>query len=99
MDAMAAELGKVPPQQLEAEQSVLGGILLDSGGLPAALEVLKGDEFYRDTHRVIFQAIQELFERNATIDLLTVCDHLGQKNLLESVGGAAYLASLAEAVP
>ncbi|HBD10013.1 MAG TPA: replicative DNA helicase, partial [Syntrophobacteraceae bacterium] len=55
-------LGKVPPQQLEAEQSVLGGILLDSGGLPAALEVLKGDEFYRDTHRVIFQAIQELFE-------------------------------------
>jgi replicative DNA helicase len=99
MDVMAAELGKVPPQQLEAEQSVLGGILLDSGGLPAALEVLKGDEFYRDAHRAIFAAIQELFERNATIDLLTVCDHLTQKNLLESVGGAAYLASLVEAVP
>ncbi len=99
MDAMAAELGKVPPQQLEAEQSVLGGILLDSDGLPAALEVLKGDEFYRDAHRVIFRAAQELFERNAPIDLVTVADYLAQKNLLEAVGGAAYLASLAEAVP
>jgi len=99
MDAMAAELGKVPPQQLEAEQSVLGGILLDSDGLPAALEVLKGDEFYRDAHRVIFRAAQDLFERNAPIDLVTVADYLAQKNLLESVGGAAYLASLAEAVP
>jgi replicative DNA helicase len=99
MDAMAAELGKVPPQQLEAEQSVLGGILLDSDGLPAALEVLKGDEFYRDAHRVIFRAAQDLFERNSPIDLVTVADYLAQKNLLESVGGAAYLASLAEAVP
>ena len=87
MDAMAAELGKVPPQQLEAEQSVLGGILLDSDGLPAALEVLKGDEFYRDAHRVIFRAAQELFERNAPIDLVTVADYLTQKTPLD---GADY---------
>jgi replicative DNA helicase len=99
MDAMAAELGKVPPQQLEAEQSLLGGILLDGDGLPAALEVIKGDEFYRDAHRVIFRAVQELFEHNAPIDLVTVADFLAQRNLLESVGGATYLASLADTVP
>jgi replicative DNA helicase len=99
MDAMAAELGKVPPQQVEAEQSLLGGVLLESQGLPAALEILKGDEFYRDAHRVIFRAVQELFERNAPIDLVTVADFLAQKNELEAVGGATYLAALADSVP
>jgi replicative DNA helicase len=99
MDAMAAELGKVPPQQLEAEQSLLGGILLDGDGLPAALEVLRGDEFYRDAHRVIFRVAQELFERNAPIDLVTVADSLAEKHQLEAIGGATYLATLADSVP
>ncbi len=78
---------------------MLGGILLESDGLPAALEVLKGDEFYREAHRIIFKAVLELFERNAPIDLVTVADSLAQKNQLESVGGASYLASLADSVP
>ena len=71
MESSAEELKKVPPQQIEAEQSLLGGILIESEGLPAALEVLRGEEFYRDTHRTIFQAFQELFERNEPIDLIT----------------------------
>lgn len=99
METAADELKRIPPQQIEAEQSLLGGILIDSGGLPAALEILKGDEFYRDTHRVIFRAFQELFERNEPIDLVTTADFLASKNQLEGVGGAAYLASLAEMVP
>jgi len=64
LDRSAEELQKVPPQQIEAEQSLLGGILIESQGLPAALEVLRGEEFYRDAHRTVFQAFQELFQSN-----------------------------------
>jgi len=99
MDAMAAELGKVPPQQIEAEQSVLGGILLDNEGVPAALEILRGDEFYRDSHRSIFRVVQDLFEHNQPIDLITVTDLLAERKQLENIGGATYLASLLETVP
>ncbi len=99
MDAVAEELKKVPPQQIEAEQSLLGGLLIDNDGLPAAFEVLRGDEFYRDGHRLIFRAIQELFDRNEPVDLVTLADHLGEKQQLEQVGGTSYLASLIEAVP
>ncbi len=99
MESIAEELRKIPPQQIEAEQSLLGGILIDSDGLPSALEVLKGDEFYRDAHRAIYRAFQDLFERNEPIDLLTVAEYLAEKSQLEAVGGATYLASLAELVP
>lgn len=99
MDRSAEELQKVPPQQIEAEQSLLGGILIESQGLPAALEVLRGEEFYRDAHRTIFQAFQELFQRNEPIDLITTTEYLSEKNQLDKVGGATYLASLTEMVP
>lgn len=93
------ELRKIPPQQIEAEQSLLGGILIDNDGLPQALEVLRGDEFYRDAHRIIFSAIQDLFERNEPVDLVTIAALLAEQNRLEAVGGATYLASLANTVP
>ncbi len=99
MDGIADELKKIPPQQLEAEQSLLGGILIDSESLSAALEVLKGDEFYRETHRIIFRVMQDLFERNEPIDLITVTSLLTERNQLETIGGATYLASLMETVP
>ncbi len=99
MDRSAEELQKVPPQQIEAEQSLLGGILIESQGLPAALEVLRGEEFYRDAHRTVFQAFQELFQRNEPIDLITTTEYLTEKNQLDKVGGATYLASLTEMVP
>ncbi len=99
MNALPDELRKVPPHQNEAEQSLLGGILLDNSGLAAALEVLKGHEFYRDAHRTIFRAIQDLFERNEPVDLITVTGLLKEREQLEAVGGAAYLAALMEIVP
>jgi replicative DNA helicase len=98
-EAAAAGLEKIPPQQIEAEQSLLGGLLLDQDGLPAAFEVLRGDEFYRDAHRIIFRAIQHLFERNEPVDLVTVAAHLEENSLLEAVGGATYLATVVETVP
>lgn len=96
MEDVSAELRKIPPQQLEAEQSLLGGIILDSSGLPSALEILKGDEFYKDSHRLIFRAIQDLFEQNEPVDVVTVTDILAERNQLEAAGGASYLASLTD---
>jgi replicative DNA helicase len=92
-------LQKLPPQNLEAEQSVLGAILLENSALNKALEVLTPEDFYKESHRRIFSAILDLDERNEVIDLITITEHLRQKNDLEQVGGAAYLSALVNSVP
>ena len=99
MEDLSAELRKIPPQQIEAEQSLLGGIMQDGSSLPSALEVLKGDEFYKESHRIIFTTIQDLFERNEPVDILTVTNLLAERRQLESVGGASYIAALVDAMP
>jgi replicative DNA helicase len=90
---------KVPPQNLEAEQSVLGAILLDNDALHEAVELLAPDDFYRDAHRKIFQGITDLYARNEPVDLITLTNYLKGKNGLEEVGGIQYLSSLASFVP
>jgi replicative DNA helicase len=92
-------LHKLPPQNIEAEQCVLGAILLENDSLLKALEVLKPAHFYRDAHRKIFEAILDLFERSEPIDLLTVSEALRKRSQLEEVGGATYLATLLETIP
>jgi replicative DNA helicase len=92
-------LHKLPPQHIEAEQCVLGAILLENDALLKALEILKPHNFYRDAHRKIFDAILALFERNEPIDLLTVSEILRRRNQLEDIGGSTYLATLLEAIP
>jgi len=87
------------PHNLEAEQAVLGGILIDNEALYQVLETIKDEDFYRDTHRKIFRAYLELFEQNQPIDLVTVSEYLQNKGELEEIGGATYLASLVEAIP
>jgi len=95
----AEALSKVPPQNVEAEQAVLGAILIDNPSLNKTLEIINPDDFYREAHRRIFSAILDLNERNEVIDLITLTEHLRNKNELESVGGAAYLSSLVNAIP
>ncbi len=90
---------KLPPQNLEAEQSVLGAVLLDNNALHKVLEILTQEDFYRDAHKTIFQAIINLYERNEPVDLITLTNILKEGQMLEKVGGASYLASLAEDVP
>ncbi len=90
---------KVPPQNLEAEQSVLGTILLKDKVFGQVVETLKPDDFYRDAHKIIFEAMIELFDRSEPHDLVTVTNLLNDSNLLEEVGGAAYLATLTSIVP
>ena len=90
---------KVLPQNIEAEQSVLGGILIDNEALPKVLEIIEPNDFYRDNHKKIFLAFLELFENNIPLDIITVTELLQKKGELTNVGGATYLASLVDSVP
>ena len=88
-----------PPHNIEAEQSVIGGILLNNDVLPNVLEILGGGEFYRAAHRIIFAAVMQLFEKNEPCDSVTLVELLRSQRKLEEAGGASYLASLIERVP
>jgi len=89
---------KVPPHNLEAEQAVLGGVLLDNSIFHSIIEILKEDDFYYPAHRIIFRAFVELYSKNIPIDLITVTEHLEKKGELEEIGGAVYIASLSEQI-
>lgn len=92
-------LKRVPPQNLEAEQSVLGAVLLENEAINPAIEILAADDFYRESHRAIFNAMVELSDRSQPIDAITLSDTLRGRGLLETVGGPAYIAELAATVP
>lgn len=91
---------KLPPQNIEAEQSLLGALLIDKDAIVSVGELLHPDDFYRsEQHGQIFSAIVELFEKREPIDLVTVTEILRQSELLDRVGGSAYLAELVNMVP
>ena len=77
---------RLPPQNIEAEQSILGAVFLENGALSKALEVLSREDFYRESHRKIFDSMVALFERNEPTDLITLTEMLKQKNSLLRVG-------------
>jgi replicative DNA helicase len=90
---------RLPPQNLEAEQSVLGAILLENTAMSKAMEILTEEDFYKTAHRKIYLAMLDLSEHGEVIDQITLTEHLKGRGQLESVGGAAYLAELVQAVP
>lgn len=90
---------RVPPQNIEAEQAVLCAMLIDKESIARVTEILNGDDFYREAHRVIFNVMTELYGKNEAVDLITVTDALKRDNKLEDVGGIAYVTALANAVP
>ncbi|HBM82016.1 MAG: replicative DNA helicase [Clostridiales bacterium] len=90
---------RVPPNNLEAEQSVLGSMLLDKNAISIVSEMLRGEDFYKEAHRLIFDTIIELFDKDEPVDLVTIVDSLRAKNILETVGGMTYLSNLASSVP
>jgi replicative DNA helicase len=92
-------LGRIPPQNSEAEQAVLGSILLRERSLPEVVDILRADDFYRDAHQVIFRAMLALFEKNERIDPLTVGEFLRAANLEAKAGGDDYLATLTSRIP
>jgi replicative DNA helicase len=92
-------IARLPPQNLEAEISVLGSLLLDKDALIKIADIVSSDDFYEHRHKEIYECILELFTKNAAIDILTVTNALEEKKLLEKVGGAAYLTELVNSVP
>ncbi len=90
---------KLPPQHIEAEQSILGGILIENEAINRVTEILDADDFYRDAHRKIFNALVNLSERDEPADLITLTNELQKIDQLDSIGGASYLTSLIDAVP
>ena len=99
MNEIGDPIGKVPPQNTEAEQSVLGGILIENEALNKIVEILDSDDFYREAHRKIFKSMIALSEKNEPSDLITLTNELKYQNLLEEIGGASYLTSLIDSVP
>jgi replicative DNA helicase len=97
--AKESEQLNLPPQNIAAEESLLSAILVDNTALLEVVEILAASDFYRTAHQKIFAAISDLFNRGEPIDLVTLANSLKEGGQLESVGGAAYLARLVDAVP
>src|SRR5579859_1917948 len=90
---------KLLPQNIEAEEGVLGSIIIDPEAVVQVADFLRPDDFYRDAHRAIFQAVIDLYAERGPADLITLCDELQRRGRLEEVGGAAYISSLVNTVP
>lgn len=90
---------RVPPQNIEAEQSVLGAIMLEKEAIASAIEFLSAEDFYKDAHKKIFLAMLELYENDEPIDSITLTEQLSKQNRLQEVGGASYISSILSMVP
>lgn len=95
---MDTTLGRIPPNNTEAEESVIGAMLLDKEAVNTALEILKPEDFYKEVNQEIFKAIISLYNRNEPVDLVTLSEELRKRQTLESVGGISYLADLSISV-
>lgn len=93
------EFEKLPPQSIEAEQSVLGSLLLDKKAIIRVADIINADDFYRDVHKIIYRTMLELFDKGEPIDLMTVSNRLEEKGFLDKIGGASYLTTLVNFVP
>ena len=90
---------RVPPQNIEAEQSVLGAMLIKKEAITQAQELLRPDDFYREAHRIVFETMLELAGDNEAVDLVTLTEALRKKEMLEKVGGISFITALANYVP
>ena len=93
------ELEKIPPQNLEAEMSFLGSILLDKDAMLKIADIVDNDDFYKNAHSTIFETMAELYNKNEPVDLLTLGNRLDEKKQLEKIGGRSYLIKLSNTVP
>jgi replicative DNA helicase len=92
-------IDRIPPQNLEAEQSTLGSMMIDRAALEKGADVLSTPDFYRDAHQIIFDSLVSLAERNEAVDIVTVQEDLRSRGRLEAVGGTEYLMALIDSVP
>lgn len=98
-DSGAPSFERVPPQDVDAEQSVLGGMLLSKDAIAEVVEVIKGHDFYRPAHETVFTAILDLYAKGEPADPITVAAELVKRGEITKVGGAPYLHTLVQSVP
>ena len=91
-------MDRIPPHNLEAEQSLLGSLLIDADAIIKIADQVRAEDFYKDAHRIIFEVVVELFERHEPIDLLSVCNRLEERGKLQEIGGRSTVAELSNAV-
>ena len=97
--SIASIVERIPPQNIDAERSTLGSMLLEKEAIYRAQEMLQPEDFYREAHRIIFEVVVHLNNKGEPVDIITVSEELKQRNMLDKVGGIAYLTSLANSVP
>ena len=93
------DINRIPPHSVEAEQSVLGSILLDKDAMISVSETLIPEDFYKEAHRVIYECMLKLYNNQSEIDLITLADELRDQGYLDDIGGIAYITSLSTIVP
>ena len=90
---------KLPPQNLEAEQSVIGALMLDKNAIVNVGDILRSDDFYKPAHGKIYESILKLYDKREPIDILSVTEKLKTEGFLKEIGGSSYLTQLIESVP
>lgn len=96
---MEASAMRSLPQSTEAEQSVIGSMIIDKTAIAQVLERLKEEDFYRDGHKILYKAIKEMFQKDMAVDLLTILEYLKSTDMLEKTGGVTYISELSASVP
>ena len=91
--------GRIPPQDVEAEKSLLGAMMLSDEAMAEILTIIRPDDFYENRHQTIFAAMAELYDQHKPIDLLTLTAKLKSQKKLKEIGGAPYLTELSNFVP
>lgn len=92
------QIDKLPPQNLEAEQSLLGSLLIDKDAIIKVADLVTDNDFYKDSHSIIFETMKELYARHTPIDIISLTNRLEEKGKLDTIGGRAYLALLSNAI-
>lgn len=100
MEAIEIEaiMGRIPPNSIEAEQSVLGAMIIDKEAINSALEIIRPEDFYKEANREIFEAMVVLFNKNEPVDLITLSEELKRRGTLDNIGGVTYLANLSSSI-
>ena len=99
MAKIAENFAKIPPQNIEMEQSLLGSLLIDKDAIIKVANLIRIGDFYKDIHNLIYEAMTELYEKRDPIDVLSLSNRLEEKNQLEKIGGSSYLTNLVNFVP
>ena len=92
-------IDRVPPQNIDAEQAVLGAMLIKKEAIAEVSQILRPEDFYRDAHKIVYETMLTLFNKNEPADIVTVSDYLNNENLMEKVGGVTFITALANTVP